>query len=73
MPDASDEARTKIRYNVEELALRIDRSLAQIADSLERLEVQVAEMSVIHRSNKELLAAINKNTAATNSILATAD
>lgn len=30
-------------------------------------------LSEIHKSNKELLAAINKNTAATNSILATAD
>ena len=46
------------------------RYLQEIVERLDHLSVQLGTM---HKSNKELLAAINKNTAATNKILGSSE
>jgi len=58
-------------------ALKKTREALELAKDLARRQREESQfagvLSEIHKSNKELLAAITKNTGATNKILATAD
>ena len=58
-------------------ALKKTREALELAKEMARRQRDESQfagaLSQIHKSNRELLAAINKNTAATNNILATAD
>jgi len=46
-----------------------DEFLRQVEDIVDRLDHMSVQLAEIHKSNKDLLAAITKNTAATNKIL----
>lgn len=50
-----------------------DEFRRQLQDIVERLDHLSVQLRAIHKSNKELLAAINKNTAAANRILGSSE
>jgi hypothetical protein len=62
------------RSEHDEVAQAMQEAQHELGRTLKKLRADVAGvLSGIRKSNKELLAAINKNTAAANRILATAD